>query len=505
MKTTAKRVSVNAVSNFVAVAADMLIAMLLLSFILRMMSAELYGIWAIVGGLFAYSTLLELGINSAVNYYIPGLIQREDHDGVNRIVSTAVFFYLIGGGLVLLATVVLVFQFPVWFRIEPEHADISRVVIALVGVFFAISIPMHVFSGVMSGLQRYVPMTMTRLICRVGRAVLIILTLSLGYGLVGLAVAHVVTRLTEAIAMPLWARRYLPQLRVRFSLTCLSTFRQMVSYSIYTLLWSMSTTLQMHAAMIIIGLFLNTAAATTYQIPVMMMGAMYGMVQAFSAVTKPAASALQAEQDNERIEILVLRGARYVVAVMIPLVATLAVFARPIITIWVGQQYEHAAQILWLLVLPQVAALGQTVVPYVLIGLGKHKQVGRFTISMSALSVVAMVLAAGVWRAGLPGVALATSLPVAVTGFVFLPVYVCRVLGINHGRYWATVFLRPLVASLPFLVGIVLANRFIAPATIVSLGTVGLASIPVLAGGYYFLLLTGEERRLVGRWLHRSR
>ena len=66
-----KRLISNTLWNIFSLAIGMTTGIVMTPFILHHLGKSGYGIWALTGSLFAYSQLLSLGLNSAVNLWIP--------------------------------------------------------------------------------------------------------------------------------------------------------------------------------------------------------------------------------------------------------------------------------------------------------------------------------------------------------------------------------------------------------------------------------------------------
>jgi|GEM_PF-3263370 len=495
--TTAQSVSLNAFSNAMVVAFDMVTSLVLMAFILRVLTREMYGVWAVTGAVFAYSTLLQLGLNSAVNFFVPSLLLEKNYLQLSRVASTALAFYCVGAVVLIIATVVVTVFFPVWFQIPDKASGVARTVVLMVGVYFILAVPLSVFQGLLSGMQRYVTMNVTRLVCRLARVILIVVLLLLGFGLVGLAIGHVVTRLAESLAMPFLVRRYLPELSLRPSLVSWSVFKQMFGHSGFTLLWSLAALVRDRASFVVIGVFLSAGAAGSYQIPVMLMRAFDGITQALAAVTKPATSAFKAEGRSGAIESLVLRGGKCVVAIFIPVAAFVAIYADIIIPIWVGDQYTDASGLVILLLLAQAPLTGQAVTTYVLIGMDHHRTLAMATLGSALAGVFLMTWFVTVEKMGLWGVACGASFSMVVMGVFVLPILACRALEIRWGVYVRNVFATPVVASLPFVAIVVGIRCWAEGSGLWRIILSGLISLPVLIGCYYVIVLSHHERQLL--------
>ncbi len=503
--TTARRVSLNAVSNVVVVVVDMVTAFLLLSFILSRMSLSEYGIWELTGSIFAYAPLLQVGINSAVNFHVPRLMITADQESINRVVSTGAVFYIFGAGVVVIATALLVIFFPVWFNIEPHHAGISRILVVMVGAYFTCALPLAISQGVLSGLQLYVQMNAVRVVTHLARAGLIVLLLSLGCGLLGLGIAHVTTRLIEAGAMPVLLRRALPQLKLRLAYASFSTFKMMLGYSVNTFLWGAGISIINRVGLIVIGILLTTRDATLFAVPLMLVWAFSAIAESLSAVSKPAASALYAENRLDRVRELSLRGSRLTVMVLWPVGVLMVAFGGPFLDIWVGLDFRPVVGILMLLVVAQFLFDGQRVASLVLIGMGRHRLFGVFTLGAAIVDVVVSVVLVTRYDLGLWGVAIGQVVALVAVSVGFVPVYVSRVLEMPITRHLFASLGRPVLASLPFLVLVAAVRYNYYPGSLMTLCAACAACCPVLLVCYWFWGATRQDRTAVLGLVRRRR
>ena len=115
-----KRLFVNSISSIFSLFVQVVIGIFLVPYILHHLTKELYGIWAITGSLFGYASLVSLGLNSAVNRYVPKYFVQEDWEKMNRVINTALFTYLAGAALILGATIIILFNFVSWFNISEK-------------------------------------------------------------------------------------------------------------------------------------------------------------------------------------------------------------------------------------------------------------------------------------------------------------------------------------------------------------------------------------------------
>jgi O-antigen/teichoic acid export membrane protein len=178
----------------------------------------------------------------------------------------------------------------------------------------------------------------------------------------------------------------------------------------------------------------------------------------------PAASDLDARGDDERIRRLYIISSKYAAAVTVPLVAYMAGAAGPLIRTWVGdiEGADTAAWVLRILVIGYLA----NVIPGagVTVALGKGRPDVQMNAGLIATAGNIIFTLALVMTAGFYGIALGTSLAMAVSCVWFLRA-MGPVAGVGATEVARLSLLWPTVASLPGLAGCVAGDMLSAGAT----------------------------------------
>ena len=128
----AKRLAYNSAFNVGATVFSAGLSFILVPIILRSLGESVYGVWALVGSVFSYSYVMGLGMNSATNREVPGLLVKGDQKGLREVMSTAVAFFSGVGLLCALLTAVLYHGFCDWFAIPAQmHATAKATILAV--------------------------------------------------------------------------------------------------------------------------------------------------------------------------------------------------------------------------------------------------------------------------------------------------------------------------------------------------------------------------------------
>ena len=188
------------------------------------------------------------------------------------------------------------------------------------------------------------------------------------------------------------ARRALPgswRPILRFDL---QRFRTLLNFSGYVFVSKAAALFNNYIVRFVVGVILGPAAVTLYVVPMRIITAVGGMVGNMAVVVFPFASELSAAGRRARLERVYVRGSRYVLAIAFPLYLALALFARPIMTAWMGASFaSRAAPVLSTLAGAYLLSSVTMVPTNVVLGLGRSRVVAVFSGALLVVGLAGIV------------------------------------------------------------------------------------------------------------------
>lgn len=178
------------------------------------LGTDAYGVWVIVNSLAVYRDLLQFGFVAATPKYVAEHTALGDREGVRTAIATS-FWILAGlGTLALLVGLGLAALFPHVFDVPSDLRSPAQILVLVMVVDFALSIPFNVFGGALIGLQRYDILNGVQACVIVSQAISWAVILVLGGGLVPLGIATVAISLSGQLCRYLVVRRLIPGVSV---------------------------------------------------------------------------------------------------------------------------------------------------------------------------------------------------------------------------------------------------------------------------------------------------
>ncbi|UCD49723.1 MAG: oligosaccharide flippase family protein [Phycisphaerales bacterium] len=418
----------------------------------RRLGQDLLGVWDFAWSLISYFGLVQAGIGSSVNRYVARYRATGDMAGVNRVVSSAFCIVGVAGLVVILLTVGASLLLPYVFGVRlGENVLDAQWVVFFLGTGLGISICFNTFVGVLTGCHRWELHNIVKSGWHAATVVAMIVALLLGQGLKTLALATCAGLVLADITRIILAHRVCAGLRVRPALVKRKTIKKLFVFGGKSLIPSVSNLLLNQTMAVLIVAYLGPAALALYARPRSLIHHIRTLVGKMAMVLTPTASSLQGAGDLAGVQDLLIKSVRYSWYMVLPIVLVLVIYGGALLQFWMGPRYANG-------VVPAILAVGylanmvQLPVFNILTGLNAHGRAGLAQLIASLCALGLTLLALGLLKWGLVGVALAVTLPLTIANAGYLPLLVCRRVDLDLKRYVCSVAIRPVIHVLPFAV-----------------------------------------------------
>lgn len=416
----------NSIYNGLATFLTAVIGFFLIPFMIGKLGVVEFGLIGIayifsIGG---YLSLVEMGFQASITKYTAEYLNKGDHLRICQLTSTilAVFVPI---GMVMLLFGIGVYSFEVaeplmsyLLQIPGEYHSSFRLALALIFSSYLYQLPNVVFTGLLSGAQRFDLLKGTDIAVALLNAFLIVVLLSGGFGYVSVIVVSVGLLGAQCMMYAYWAFRHFPFLKIGRSYVSRGLLREIGGMTRLVFTAKISSLAFHQTSRLLVGTFLGPIAMTYYQAVTKVPKAIKTLFGFMNETVMPASSELASAGRKSALDQLFLRGLRYQLFFNFPVCTGAMFFATPFLTSWLGPEFGHLGYmmhtvLLWTLVSPFIA-IGSAIC------LGMEKRLKEITV----LSVVTTIANIGIALAliktyGLYGVLIGT----VVSVMVVLPFY----------------------------------------------------------------------------------
>jgi O-antigen/teichoic acid export membrane protein len=479
----------NVSANWCGTAVTSAVGFFLSPFILHRLGDDAFGLWILIFSLTGYYGLFDFGIRSSIVKYVAEFEATGDRDRLSRVVNVSIFSFGCIALALLAATGVCSLYVDSIFRVPPDFLHTARLLVLVAGSAVALGFPLSVFAGILEGLQQFHFINLVQVVTTLLRAVIIVLALQHGLGLLSIVFITVALPLLTYL---LCAWRVLGTMALQFGVRYVdrATFRQIFHYSSSTFVSLLAYRLRFQSDAVIIGAMLSTSAITYFSVGSKLVSYSLMPVTGLAQIFTPMASHFQAAGDRERLRKLFVQGNRACALVVFPISATLLVLGKSLIDVWVGARYEPSYVILVILLIPSILSLVQGSSRQVLYGVGRHRALAIVNITEGVVNVVMSIVLIRYW--GIVGDALGTAIPLMCSAVFFSPQYLCRLLSVRLRDFLKEAYLLPLALSTPLVAVLLFMQCLFRAQNIAELGAQVAAGSFVYGLGLLWLFLTRE-------------
>jgi O-antigen/teichoic acid export membrane protein len=429
----ARTVALNLSARWVALGFELVLGLVMLPFNTRHLGAEEYGLWMLAASVVAYFPILDLGYASAMDRFVAHYRALRNTRAINEIASTLFFVFAAIGVIAFVCVVLVAWNLGHLFNVSDTQARVGRTVLVLLGLQFMIGLSFSPFGAVVNGFQRTFLNALVGTTIGLAVAAVNVAVLLAGGGLVALVAALTVTRMTGFIAYRRNAYRVFPLLLIRPTLFRLTRLREVTGFSVFMLVQNVANRLNYATDPMVIGVFMMTGPIAVWTVAQRLADMVLRLTNQLSDVLYPVVVDCDSAQRHDRLRDLLVQGTRFSLALSLPVAGALALLAEPLVLGWTGPRFAAAAVLVQLLALVVVARVGTATAGTVLRGAGGHRLLSLSNLAAAAVNLVLSIVL--IRRYGLPGVAIATLIPVAIRGCAVLIPVACTRVGLGLGAF----------------------------------------------------------------------
>lgn len=472
---------------------------LMLTFVLtpimvKHLGRSVYGLWAVLGSIIGYFGLFHFGMLTAVVKFTAEYRARAQQEYLNKIISTILAVFIPIGVLVILVCIGLAWFIPRLFHLEKDLVSVARIAFLIAGLTVVSGFFGRILGGIIYGCQRLDILKTLNIIHAVVNAVLIIVFLHLGWGLIGVVVASFLGIVILLILHLLVIYRSNYGIVIHPRLADIKILRKIAPYSLRSFVLGLTSQISFQTDNIVISVFLLISFVTPYSIAYRLCFVVVTLVAKISTVFFPTFSKLYALEDIDGLRSLYLKIVKTSVAIFTPLALFLIFFGQSFINLWVGKENFVGMSVLLVLIL--IAFLHSFAGPIgtLLQAIGQNREVMYLSIVMAVLNLALSIIL--VRKIGLLGVALGTLISHLCTGSWLGPLLVCKYIKLPVGTFFRSGVLPPLLAGVPAAAITLVFIRNLFFDNLFCLGVKGVLVVAVYGFFYLAFAVTKQERRM---------
>ena len=434
-----KKLLQNLFSNVSVLVLKMGITFIMSPVIVKALGNYDYGIWEIVFCIVGYMGLLDIGIPTAIVRYTAKYNAENNKEKLEELFSSSLAFMFFMGLLIFLFFLCWIFVLPQNFLEEGGSKQKYIFFLLIIGLQMLFTFPGYVFQSIHEGFQRYNLINLVTIINSVVGAIIIFVLLNKGGGLLTLAIANAAgISLKYTIYWIMLRSSRFGGFRFRIKKISIVRTKELFTFGLKSLIIGISLQISFSTGPLIIGAFLSPVIVTFYVIPSGLVRHACNLISSSTLAFMPVFSELSAKKDKEKMVKLYLSASRYIVGILLPIVAGIYFLGVPFLSRWMGTEYaEKGRYIIYILTIAYTLAYFNPFSNRFLTGIGHQGVLAKLRFSSAVLNLILSLVLVQFFNK--EGVAVAALIPALIMEPLILYA-TCRKLGITVFKYAYNVF-----------------------------------------------------------------
>jgi O-antigen/teichoic acid export membrane protein len=387
----------NAFSNLLGAVIPALVALGTVPLVVKGLGDANYGVYSLVTAIVGYFAVIDINVTAGSVKYIAEFNAHQDQKRIDETVFFGLAVYsllgLIGaiglyGGAHFFVTRV--------FSVPPQLVGEAVATLKLAALGFFLGQLQSYLQSIPQSLMRYDIAGRIEMAFGTGVPLLTVAVLMLGHGLFEVILLRVVASAINCVVLWRCIRRLLPELAWRRPGATIR--RELLGFSAYSFLSRFAGLSYAYADKLIIGALVGVTGLAYFTVASTLANRILSLTFRLSGVLFPAASALAARGELERLRALYLKASRYVVFINASVLVLVAVFSYQILYYWMNPQFARAGQVvLAVMALSQFIDSLTSLPSLVNDGMGHPRVSGMFALVRAAFGLVVVWFGVDGW------------------------------------------------------------------------------------------------------------
>ncbi|HLQ83283.1 MAG TPA: oligosaccharide flippase family protein, partial [Pseudogracilibacillus sp.] len=406
---------------------------------IRFLGQSEYGLYALIGSIAAYFSVLDLGLgNSIVRYLSRNRVDKRE-ELESKLIGTFLFLFSFVSVITIITGLLITFNLDNIFSstLSSEEIYKGKIMVLILTANFALSFPLSVFSSILVAYERF-SVEKSVAILRILLAPLISLPfLMMGYGSIMLVLITTIVNISTLLYVMIYAIRKL-KISIRLTFVDKQVLLEIFGYSFFIFLNIIIDQLFWKTDQVILGVVSGTITVAVYAIAMHFINIYKKFSTAISNLFLPKLSMMVANEatDKEISDVMIRYGrVQYILIGLI--LSGFIIFGDFFIVKWAGEDYYFAYYFVLIIMIPLTVPLIQNIGIAILQAKNQIKFRAILYLIIAIINIIVSIPLAKIY--GGFGTAFITAITMIIGHIIIMNIYYQKRVGINIVKFWKNI------------------------------------------------------------------
>lgn len=342
-----------AILSYVVIGLNTIVGLVYTPYMLRMMGQGEYGLYSLVASVIAYLTLFDLGFGNAIVRYTSKYRAEQNYQKESETYGMFILLYSIIGLVVLVLGGLLVANIDSIFKesLNPKEISRARIMMALLVFNLAVTLPLSVFSAVVSSYERFIFIKSLNIARIILNTLTMLILLYFGYKAVAMVVVQTVFNLATLLAHYVYCRRII-HVKIIFGKINWAYIGEIFGYSVWIVLCMFMDKIYCSSGQFILGIYQGTVQVAIYAVAIQLLLIFIQFSTAISSVFLPKITRLSVQGKDKEISDTFIKIGNIQFFIVFLIMSGFIIFGQHFISLWAGEDYRPAYLMAVMLFIP---------------------------------------------------------------------------------------------------------------------------------------------------------
>lgn len=340
---SSKQIKFGAIISYFSIAFNIIAGLVYTPWMIGQIGQSDYGLYTLANSLITLF-LVDFGLGSAVSRYVSQYRAEGDEEKVNNFLGAIYKLYAIIDAIIFLVLFVLFFFLDgIYVKLSPLELEKFKVVYILAASYAVIHFPFFTLNGILTSYEKFVPLKLADLLCKVMTIGFTVVALVFGLGLYSLVTVHSITGIITIGLKFMFVKKLTP-VKVNFKFGNRALYKEVFGFSIWVTVALLAQRLIFNITPTILGVVASVSAIAVFGIITTIEGYVYTITSAINGMFLPQISRIYAEGDGaeKNLTPLLLGVGKFQYALNGVIIVGFATVGRLFINLWMGADYLDA-------------------------------------------------------------------------------------------------------------------------------------------------------------------
>ena len=389
---SSKQIKAGAIIGYIAIAINMLAALIYTPWMVKIIGQGHYGLYTLSTSLISM-VALDFGLSAAVTRFVSKYRTVDDQKSINNILGIVCKLFLFVDVFICLSLIIVFFFINIIYKgLYVNEIEKLKTIYIITASYTVISFPFTTLNGILTSYEKFVYQRACDLFNRVFNVILMIIALSLGYGLYTLVTINALSGLVS-LMLKMWVIKTQTPVKINFKFKSKKILKEILGFSLWSTIISTAQRFVFNLVPTILGTFSGSVSIAIFGVAATFEGYVFAFSTAINGMFLPEISRIVAKNDDKQdILTLMIKIGRIQFAIIGLLTVGFVSIGKEFIYLWMGKSFERSYICAVILIIPSLFENTQQIANLTVVAVNKVRLQSYVYMGTTIINIVISIV-----------------------------------------------------------------------------------------------------------------